>query len=83
MRSADFGAAFPSVQQNVEVPRHIAQIVEQGRSRWIEGRKNQTLITAQLSHRNESPLLAVEPGEGFRHRHNREFAFAAVGPAVI
>ena len=83
VRPAHFRAALATVKKNIEIPRHVAQVLAQ---RWrfgIERREDQSLIAVDLRNGNQTPLLALESLERVDHRHEREFTVARVRPAVV
>ena len=83
VRPADFGAAFTSIKENIEIPSHVAQIVfQRGRLR-IEGRKDQSLVAVNLRDRDQAPLLAFQAAKRVDHRHQRELAVVGISPTVI
>ena len=78
-------AALPAVEEAVEVPRHLAEILAQRRRFGIEGGEPQALVLVELRHRHEAPLLAVELAVIglLQVRHAGQPPVVAVGPAVI
>lgn len=76
-------APFPAVQQGIQVPGHIAQVLQERRGFGVEGRENQPFVGVQLSHRNQPPGLTVEAAIMFRHRQTDQLSLVAEAPAVV
>ena len=55
VRRDDLDAALAAVDERVDVPSHLAQILKQRRCGGIEGGEPETLVTVQLRHRYEAP----------------------------
>ena len=81
----DFDPALAPVDERVEIPRHLAEIVAQWRRLGVEGGEQQPLVIVELRHRHEAPALAVQFAVvGFLQiRHAGQPPVIAVGPAVI
>ena len=81
----DLGAALGAVEEGVEVPGHLAEVVEEGRGFGVEGGEVEAAIVVDLGDGHEAPLGGVEfvvvglleTGDG------DELAVGAVGPAVV
>jgi hypothetical protein len=50
----DFDAAFASVNECVDVPRHFAKVFAQRGSARVERREPEPFVTLQLRHRNQA-----------------------------
>src|SRR5712691_6015168 len=81
----DLNAALTTVEERVQVPRHLPEIVQQRGRHRVKGRKEQALVTVELGDRDEAPLCPVqlliigllEIG------HTLEASIVAIGPAMI
>src|SRR3954452_24801010 len=60
MGREDLDAALAPVDETVDVPGHLAQIVTERRRLWIEGGEPEPLVTIQLRDRYEAPAIAVQ-----------------------
>src|SRR5215469_7811907 len=86
MNAADqLDAAVAAVEEQIEIPGHLAEILAQRRRLRIEGREIQPLVVIELRHWAEAPALAVQLAViGFVEiRHSDQPPVIAVGPAVI
>ena len=86
MHAADhLDAALAAVEKGVEIPRHLAEIVEERRRLRVEGGEQQPLVIVELRHRHETPALALQfvVIGLLQIRHADQLAVIAVGPAVI
>src|SRR5258708_6719004 len=81
----DFDAAFAAVEEGIQIPGHLPQILAQWRRLRVKGGKQQALVIVQLRHRVEAPALPLQFALiGFLEvRHARAAPVIAVGPAVI
>ena len=52
LRPADFCAAFAAIEQDVQIPGHVAEILAQGWRVLVESGKDQPLVTIHLRHRD-------------------------------
>src|SRR5207244_1513087 len=55
----DLDAAFAAIEEGVEVPAHLAEILAQRRRLGIEGGEPEALVIVELRHRHQAPALAV------------------------
>ncbi len=85
MRRDDLDAALAPVDEGVDIPGHLAEIVEQRRRSRVECREEQPFVAVELRDRDEPPALTVELAViGFLQiRHADQPPVIAVGPAVI
>src|SRR4051794_13102126 len=56
----DLNAALTTVEERVQVPRHLPEIVQQRGRHRVKGRKEQALVTVELGNRDEAPLCPVQ-----------------------
>ena len=56
----EFDAAFTAIQNHVEVPGHVAQVVLQRRRVPVEGGEQQTLVAGQLRDRHQAMCIQVQ-----------------------
>jgi hypothetical protein len=81
----DFDAAFSTVEEHVEVPRHLTEVFKQRRCIRIERGEEQALVALQLSDRDEAPSLPCKRAivcfleEGHAHQP----PIVPIGPAMI
>src|SRR5215831_1156467 len=78
-------AALTAIEEGVEVPGHLPQIVQEWRGRGIEGGEEQPLVAGELGHRDQPPLLPLQlPIIGFlQGGHPHQLAIVAIRPAMI
>src|SRR5438105_332692 len=78
-------AALAPVEEGVEVPAHLAEILAQGRRRRIEAREEEPFVLVELRDRHEAPALPIQfvVVSLFEVGHGDQLAVIAVGPAVI
>ncbi len=78
-------ATLAPVEERVEIPAHLAEILAQRRRLGIEGGEVQPFVIVELRHWHQAPALAIELAVIglFQIRDADQFAVIAVGPAVI
>ncbi|MOA16068.1 hypothetical protein D3C78_1362620 [compost metagenome] len=81
----NFGAAFPPIQQTIQIPGHITQILFEWRSTGIPVAKYQAFIAFDTRHFLQPPMrFAQALWIGARLQwHLSQFAIDAIRPAVI
>src|SRR5215469_1174358 len=80
----DLDAALATVEERIQVPRHLAEILAQRRCLRVKGGEQQSLVAVELRHRGEAPALPLQFAViGFLEiRYPYQPAVIAVGPAV-
>src|SRR6516164_1195082 len=77
--------ALATVEERIQVPRHLAEILAQRRRLGVEGGEVEPLVAVEVRHRCEAPALPLQfTVIGFLEiRHPYQPSIVAVGPAVI
>ena len=77
--------ALAPVEEHIEIPRHLAEIVAQWRRLRVEGGEDQSAVAVELRHRDEAPLRPVELVviKILEMRDAGQRPVVAIGPAVI
>ena len=81
----DLDAALAPVDERIDVPGHLAEILAQRRRLGIEGGEPEPLVALQLRHRYQAQALAIQIAMiGFAQvRHARQVPVVAERPAMI
>src|SRR3569833_1088801 len=81
----DLDTPVAPIEDRIQIPRHLPEILAQGRGGIIERSKNQPLVAVDLSNRAQRPALSVEPGSisGLLTRHTFQLAIICVRPPVV
>src|SRR5437588_4692046 len=81
----DLDAALAAIDEGVEIPGHLAEVIEERRRVRVEGGEPEALVLIELRHGREAPAAAVEFAVVglLMVGHADEAAVIGVGPAVI
>ena len=78
-------AAFVPVEEGIQVPSCLAQVLAKRRRVGVEGGEQQPLVAVQLGHRGQTPLIRVQLAviSLLEAGHGNQLTVGPVGPAMV